>query len=274
MRVNGVSSPMLHVVFGESAGGTLRLALRQAGREDEVISFNDNLSFGPISPPVPAARAAWARSELYFPAKATAALDEQLTRFWPTVRSAQKHVVWFSRRSAREFCGFLELVLQMGRRSYQVVDLTGVEIPCQTYGGAAASRPTLNLAELSPDEVRENALWDRAVPLSAEERQRYRRAWQSLRYANAPFRVVEGDSVISASIGIYDDMLLSCMTADWRRAALIIGEAMARNSCDPRCQAGDLVLFGRLRKLVGAGKLEARGDLAAPRHCEMRLSHP
>jgi len=34
---------MLHIVFGESAGGALRLALRQAGRDDEVLSFDDDL---------------------------------------------------------------------------------------------------------------------------------------------------------------------------------------------------------------------------------------
>ena len=51
---------MLHIVFGESAGGALRLALRQAGRDDEVLSFDDDLSFGPIAPADPIVRAAWA----------------------------------------------------------------------------------------------------------------------------------------------------------------------------------------------------------------------
>ena len=37
---------MLHIVFGESAGGVLRLALRQAGRDDEVLSLDEDLSFG------------------------------------------------------------------------------------------------------------------------------------------------------------------------------------------------------------------------------------
>jgi hypothetical protein len=230
---------MLHIAFGESAGGTLRLALRQAGRDDEVLSFNDDLSFGPINPPAPMARAAWARAELYFPDKALAVLDETWDRFWHDARSAQRRVVWFSQRTASEFCGFLELVSQMGRLSYQVVNLTGVEIPYPTRAGGSAHRAILSLAELSPGEVRENALWDRAVPLSAEERQRYVRSWQRLRQENAPFRVVESDTVISASIEVYDDLLLSCLTPDWRRAARIIGDAMAVS--EPRRQVGDLI---------------------------------
>ena len=88
---------MLHIVFGESAGGTLLLALRQAGRDDEVLSFDDDLSFGPIAPADPIVRAAWARTELYFPDAATATLTDSLDRFWQRARSAQKRVVWFSR---------------------------------------------------------------------------------------------------------------------------------------------------------------------------------
>src|SRR5262249_19056155 len=108
---------MLHIVFGESAAGTLRLALRQAGRDDEVLSFNDDLSFGPIDPPAPSVRAAWARSELYFPYATTATLADSLDRFWHRALSAPKRLVWFSWRMASEHCGFLELVSQMGRRS-------------------------------------------------------------------------------------------------------------------------------------------------------------
>ena len=50
---------MLHIIFGESAGGTLRLALRQADCHGEVLNFNDDLSFGPIDPPALSVLAAW-----------------------------------------------------------------------------------------------------------------------------------------------------------------------------------------------------------------------
>ena len=259
-------------MFGESAGGTLRLALRQAGRDDDVIAFTDDLSFGPIDPPAPTARVAWARSELYFPKGATAGLDKSTTRFWQAARSAEKRMVWFSRRNACEYCGFLESVSQLRRRSYEVVDLTGVQLPFRAHAGESATRQILGLAELNPAQVRESALWERAVPLSADERRRHRRSWQRLRSANAPFRVVEGDILVSAPIEIYDDMLLSCVPADWFSAARVIGDAIARGSRDPRHQAGDLVLIGRLRRLIHAGKVEARSDFATLRTSHVRLS--
>jgi Protein of unknown function/Domain of unknown function (DUF1835) len=265
---------MLHIVFGESAGGTLRLALREAGRDDEVLSFNDDLSFGPIHPPVPVTRAAWARAELHFPDNALTALYDETEKFWHIARSVQERIVWFSRHLAREFCGFLELVSQMSRQSYTVIDLTGLTIPHRMPDGTRVNRAILSLAELNPEIVRENALWDWAAPLSAEEGERYSRLWKRLSDENAPFRVVEGDAVTSASIEVYDDLLLSCLTRDWCRAARTIGDAMTRGLGDPRYQAGDLVLFGRLRKLIDAGKVESRGDLATPRGCEVRMHRP
>jgi Protein of unknown function len=115
-----------------------------------------------------------------------------------------------------DFCGFLEWVSQMG--------LTDVEIPNRTRDGGSRKRVILSLAELSPDEVHQNLLWDRAVPLSAEEHERCGKCWRWLCHENAPFRVVEGDAIISASMEIYDDVLLSCVPTGWRRAAQIIGE--------------------------------------------------
>jgi hypothetical protein len=265
----GSSRPALHIVLGESAGGTLRVALRQAHRDGEVLSFNDDLSFGPIDPPVPMMRAAWAKTELCFPDEATAALHDTLDRHWDPAVSAEKRVIWFSRRTAREFCGFLELVSRMGRQEYEVVDLSSVGVPYRTgNGGSEKSRAILGLAEISPDAVRENALWDRAVSLSDGECQHYRRSWRRLRRENAPFRVLDGDAVVSAPIEIYDDVVLSCVTADWCRTACIVGEAMARSLHE----VGDLVLFGRLRKLIEAGKLDARGDLETIRGSEVRLA--
>jgi hypothetical protein len=63
-------------------------------------------------------------------------------------------------------------------------------------------------------------------------------------------------------------VLLSCVNAEWCRTACIIGEAMARSLHHVR----DLVLFGRLRKLIDTGKLDARGDLRTIRGSEVRLA--
>jgi len=42
---------IIHLVFTPSGAGCLRSALKGAGRDDAVVAFFDNLSFGPINPP-------------------------------------------------------------------------------------------------------------------------------------------------------------------------------------------------------------------------------
>jgi Domain of unknown function (DUF1835) len=54
-----VAGSVLHIVFNPSAAAGLRDALRQAGRDERVISFFDSLSFGPINPPDPELRSEW-----------------------------------------------------------------------------------------------------------------------------------------------------------------------------------------------------------------------
>ena len=41
----------LHFVFSPSGAASLAEALEQAGRDDQVVTFFDDLSFGPINPP-------------------------------------------------------------------------------------------------------------------------------------------------------------------------------------------------------------------------------
>jgi hypothetical protein len=59
-----MTQTMLHIVFAPSGAGSLRQALKNAGRDDEVISFFDDLSFGSINPPDSSLRSKWVESEL------------------------------------------------------------------------------------------------------------------------------------------------------------------------------------------------------------------
>jgi hypothetical protein len=54
----------LHFVFSPSGADNLAEAFEQTGRNDQVITFFDDLSFGPINPPDSILRANWVESEL------------------------------------------------------------------------------------------------------------------------------------------------------------------------------------------------------------------
>jgi hypothetical protein len=117
-------------------------------------------------------------------------------------------------------------------------------------------RSILTLGELNPTQISEKALWTCATEISAAPRQRYRESWRKLRAENAPFRVVENLQLTSAPITVYDDLLVSNVAHEWIKSAEVIGNALATANA----KLSDTVLFGRLRRLIEGGRLEARGD--------------
>jgi uncharacterized protein DUF3658/uncharacterized protein DUF1835 len=258
-----MSEAALHIVVGHSAGGCLRQAVRQARLKAQVIAIGDDFSIGPIDPPDPKLRAAWAERELGFTpdegswvAKASTFSDSALSASGP-------RVIWVMRRAAHEYAGFLELLWRLGDEAVEVVDLTDVEIEW----GNGTREPLRSTGELHPDRIRENALWNRATPLAPAVRARYREMWRKLRAENAPFRVVADQDLVSAPISFFDELLMSCAGTEWQKTAHVLGDAISKYDGS----VGDLVLLGRVRSLVAAGSLEARGDLSATRSSELRL---
>ena len=92
-----MSRTSLHIVFGESAGGTLRQAMAQSGLSEEVIAFPDDLSFGPINPPDPTRRIAWAKRELGY-SRVHETLTDETKKFWIyALWTPARRIIWASK---------------------------------------------------------------------------------------------------------------------------------------------------------------------------------
>jgi len=256
---------IVHVVFTPSGAGCLRGALKSAGRADEIVTFFDNLSFGPINPP-DASRAKWVESEL-----GRTGWDEVVSSsesFWCEARSSDhRKVAWLSRRSPMEYAGFLEWLWRLGDTPCEVVDLTDVTVSHRREPGPPRPpRLAISLAMLPHDVIASEKLWNLAEPLQTSTR--YLDLWRKLREENAPLRIVEGGNLVSAPISFFDSLLMSHATDDWQKVARIVGEGLAAEWDDGVFQTGDLVLAARVNALVECGRLECRGK----NPLEMRFS--
>jgi hypothetical protein len=260
---------MLHVVFNPSAAGGLRQALRQVGRNDRVICLFDSLSFGPIAPPDPALRRKWVEEELGY-----TDWDEvvgEATSFWTEACSmTDRRVAWLSRRTTQEYAGFLEWLWRVGEEPIEVVDLTDARVTTRK-NGQTQSLLAVSLATLPPYQIIENDLFATAKTLTPAERAQYRELWERLRTENAPLRILTEGQLVSAPISYFDPLLLSYVTPQFQKAALIVGKALADIWDSSYIQTGDLVLAARLRALADAGAVESQGDLSDIRHSEVRL---
>ena len=238
----------LHIAPYDSAGGGLREALRRAGSPQDVLSFTDDLSHGPIAWSTSRERAAW-WSHIHEPR-----LEEDLEAFWLHLETAKRRlVVWFGRHSASELAFFLALADRLGDRPYDIVDVTQL-------AGAVGIMPADRLVPQL----------ETARPISPQEASGARRQWQHLRRQNAPFRVVTPAGLASAPIDHFDSSILEQATKQWRGAAYVIGSTRAYN-CEPYMQVGDIMLQARLAALVEEGKLLADGDPWDMRACRVRL---
>jgi hypothetical protein len=269
-----LTTSTLHIVFGPTAAGCLRLALCDAGREDRVAGHFDNLALGPINPPDLPTRLRWMDEELRTGWEWRYAETEwgsaEAEAFWPAALAGDvRRVAWLSRRSAPEYCGFLEWLWRLGDQPCEVVDLTDMPV--------GRHRRAFSLALLSPGEVAANAVWDRAKALDAVTRTQYHRLWRRLRLENAPLRVVDAGGLRSAPITFFDQQLLSFAKDDWQKLARIIYYTIAEwvfpplEPMEPYFQAGDGILAARILALVELGVLEGRGDLMNIRKSEVRL---
>ncbi|UPK04200.1 DUF1835 domain-containing protein [Bradyrhizobium sp. 170] len=122
-----MTQTVLHFVFTPSGAGCLSQALKTAGRDDQVISFFDDLSFGPINPPDSSLRVKWVENELGRTGWDDVTAESE--RFWREAPSSDhRTVAWLTRRSAKEYAGFLEWSWRMRDAPYDVVDLSNVKV--------------------------------------------------------------------------------------------------------------------------------------------------
>nr|WP_246412909.1 DUF3658 domain-containing protein [Methylobacterium brachythecii] len=256
-------SGVLHVAPGHSAGYSISLALRESGRTDHVISFPDELSCGPIDSDDSAMRAAWWASifDEY---------DADVDAFWRHLAStSDRLVIWFGRRSADEYAFFLALADRLGDRPYDIIDVTGLQMPVTLpTGEPGLSRPKLAVSYIGEDELA--ALFDTERAMTSQEKKEAAQSWHKLKSENAPFRIVTDAGLVSAPAEVFDDVLLKHATKEWRKVALVIGETLGE-TMDPYIQVGDRMLLARVVALVEQGKLLAHGDPWVMRRCEVRL---
>jgi Protein of unknown function/Domain of unknown function (DUF1835) len=241
----------LHIAPGDSAGGSLIRAIRDAGLDDEVLRFRDDLSCGPIDSDEASARAAW-WSQFYDMPEVAAHLDE----FWKRVAATvDRLVVWFGRHSASEHAFFLAWADRLGDRAYEYIDVTGLRFPRRD--GSGMGEPVQSVGIMNPDMLRSVLGTERA--LTPKRRMEAIRAWRRLKAENAPFRIVTAEGLASAPVDCYDRLILERATSGWRRVARIIGDVMGHNY-EPYIQVGDVMLHNRVVALVCEGKLLADGD--------------
>src|SRR5262249_25092717 len=147
-------------------------------------------------------------------------------------------VVWFSRHCAPEFAFFLAWTDRVGERPYDIVDVTGRQLPLKRLNGTTVvgSLPSVSIM---PEYTLRSVLGTER-PITAEERDNGRRDRRRLRNENAPFRVVTDAGLVSAPLDYFDPLILAQATPEWRPVAGLVSSTLMLNS-EPYSQVGNIM---------------------------------
>jgi hypothetical protein len=264
---------VVHVVFG-GAAKSVRTALAAARRPDRVVTTHDTFYLGPINSPDPDVRVSWLKDNLGVGRwlgqpgwRAVVAGNAALLA--GSIGSDIHPVVWFSRRNAASYAGFLWWLSHLRDAPCEIIDHTEVMLPARkSRGDLLPRRLAVCPYQCTPKELRN--LFDAARPLSLEDRRRYQTRWQGLAQENAALRVTDGTDLVSAPITLFDPLLLAFVTPAWRKMSRVVGGALLQGDEQDLSQTNDLFLFVRLRALAEAGVIEWQGDLGRIHYCEVR----
>jgi hypothetical protein len=262
----------LHVVFTPSGADGLSQAVKNTGRDDQVVACLDNLSFGPINPPDSSLRGTWVENELGWTGWGDATPEPE--RFWHEALAPDyRKIAWLSRRSAMEYAGFLEWLWRLGDQPCEIIDLTDLKVfRGHEHGPPTPATLAVSLRILAPEQINDNHLFDQAKTLPTTTRSEYVGLWRQTRAENAPLRVLADNALVSAPISFFDSLVMSHVTEDWRKVARVVGQALYSQMDDCIFQTGDIFLAARVNALVEAGRLELQGRSALEmRHSEVRL---
>jgi hypothetical protein len=259
---------VFHVAFTPLGAENLRDALRNASRDDRVIGLSDDLRFGPIDGDDLSRRAKWIKNELGLTGWGDIAAESEW--FWQQALSSDHRMVaWLSRRSAREYAGFLEWLWRRGDRPCEIVDLTNLQLPQFSEHGSVTA-PVANLAQIVFEDIYDDDLFEQIEVLPATTCRKYQALWRRLRDENAALRILKNDALVSSPISFFDTGLMSQASENWRKVAMVVGMTLLSQT---EGQVSDLFLAARVNALVASGHLERQGRSAVDmRRCEVRLA--
>lgn len=262
------SIKVLHVIFGDSASGALKTALKNEALSNShsVLPFLDDLSVGQL--PREINEATLQQRGNYFahlPDSGNRDVSDMTTFFNHSFEDYQDIVLWHVTSTRDKLLAYLmcwwltqsaypgklyEVALepQMSRKQYFEIERFG-------FGLANPPQLATYLAE--------------KTPLSAQKQTEYAEQWDVWRHSISLLRIFKADNVMAVDESYFDEVILSIATDEFQKSVEIISKTMMHIPYP----IGDCFLASRVRTLVKNGLLISDNeDIASMRAYSVKLS--
>lgn len=212
---------MLHICFSSSASGIIRRILRKRSRNEAVFTFIDDISVGPITDVCGEERKTWYLKYFAADMLETEQLWEDQIRFWSkTIISQDQLMVWLTRRSAAEYCGFLELLSLLPEKS----EISLADFTSQKFDVGKTKEACISIGHLNEDNM-ETGFKIQTVTNPSDWNQSLQ-MWNNLKCESAPLRIVEHDKLFSKPQDYFDLFLFQHLSGNWQKLYRVVGEAV------------------------------------------------
>ncbi|QZY54952.1 DUF1835 domain-containing protein [Crassaminicella profunda] len=261
----------IHIVFGDSAAGTLRYFFKNNETEykGEIINFREDYSIGPIYEMDTEIglkkRIRWFEKmfkqvciEDYFED-----IEKEFIDTYESIKNIDqdaKIIIWHGENTSDQV-GIRYLATALKNKELYEVNISDSYI--KDYNDNLYKMRAFG--ECSPEEI--NHLILTMKKLEKEKWNDFISDWEHLRKSKENLRILK-DEIIGVDESYYDQEILSNCTFNFKKAARIIGATMGKSDQ----LVGDTFIDYRVRKLIESGKIEYQGKLETMRDFEIRVA--
>ncbi|CAH2215427.1 DUF1835 domain-containing protein [Tepidibacter aestuarii] len=265
-------SKFVHIVFGDSAEGTLKYFFENNENKfnGEVINFREDYSIGPIyeidTEKGLRKRIEWVEKILkkvceddYFED-----IKKEFINTYKTIKNIDKDskiVIWYGENIDNQV-GLRHLNALLRNKELYEINVSESYIEDYNY---SKYRPRA-LGECAPEQI--GHLISTVKKLEKEKCNCLIDDWNVLRKSKENLRILKDNKIIGVDESYYDKDILSNCTFNFKKAARVIGATMGKSDQ----LVGDAYIDYRVRILIESGKVEYRGKLETMRDFEVRVS--
>jgi len=274
---------MIHILFGASASGGLKFALREMGldKKEKVISFWDIFSIGPVwqlhEENGIQSRFEWMKkciSDEYdeFP--------DYKQNFENTINQINSipegvHTTIWTSDNAHEQTGLRFVVYLLKEKDIDISLINTTEEYEELFQVKKVKYTPLHTGEIPPEKLQFIYEQGKGKLFTDHDKEDLEKEWLSLAESQGTLRIWRNGRIQSVSEDYYDEFIINKAKKlhgkrkikEFFKSARLIGEVLGHLDQ----YVGDAFLEYRLKKLIEAGVFEVEGSLEAMRLYSVRL---
>lgn len=261
-------SKYVHIAFSDSAAGTLKhfFSENESSYKGEVMSVSEDFSVGPLSD-IDTREGLRDRLEWFKKMLLDTGLEDEVLYFENAIIKSHmilkdigedKDIVLWCGMNTSEQIGIRYAVSKLIKNRIHIADVTNRGL--RRCGCIPRSTGECDAGQIG--HAMKNI-----YEMTQEQKSSYEEDFQTITDSSGTLRILEDGGILEVGEDYYDEDIIANCTFNFKRAARVIGSTMGRSDQ----YVGDTYIYYRMKRLIGEGRIIARGDMSSMRTFDVRV---